>query len=129
MKDIDGASRLIVELARLLIREMQALGKPWKKAFLRSEIADGVQTHKGSFVCGDVVYLFDVLKHKTMFSVVHEIAPRLREASANEEKKFCVALLVVDSNFGYEVQYEYDDVGRWATKLDGGSGIPAGYAT
>ena len=129
MKDIDEASRLVVELARLLIREMQALGKPWKKAFLRSEIVEGVQTHKGSFVCGDVVYLFDVLEHKTMFSGVHEIARRLREASANEEKRFCVALLVVDSNFGYEVQYEYDDVGRWAiSKLDGGSGIPAGYA-
>ena len=129
MKDVDGASRLIVELASLLIREMQATGKPWKKAFLRSEFADGVQTQKGSFVIGEVVYLFDVLKHKAMFSSVHEIARQLREASATEEKRFCVALLVVDSNFNYEVQYEYDDAGRWAiSKLGGGSGIPGGYA-
>jgi hypothetical protein len=129
MKDIDEASRLIVELARLLIREMQAMGKPWKKAFLRSEIADGVQTHNGSFVLGDAVYLFDVLEHKTMLSGVHEIAPQLHEATANEEKRFCVALLMVDSNFNYEVQYEYDDVGRWAiSKLGDGTGIPAGYA-
>ena len=129
MKDIDEASRLVVELASLLIREMQAMGRPWKKAFLRSEIADGVQTQKGSFVLGEVVYLFDVLEHKTMFSSAHEIARQLREASANEEKRFCVALLVVDSNFNYEVQYEYDDAGRWAiSKLGGGSGMPVGYA-
>jgi hypothetical protein len=129
MKDIDGASRLVLELARLLIREMQAMGKPWTKAFLRMEIADGVQTHRGSFLVGDFVHLFNVLEHKTMFSSVHELVPQLREASANDDRRFCVALLIVDSKFNYEVRYEYDDVARWAiSRLDGGSGMPAGYA-
>lgn len=130
MKDIEEASRLVLQLARLLIREMQAMGKPWKKAFLRSEIAEDVHTHSGSFVLGDAAYLFNVFEHKAMFSTVSAIAPQLLEATANGDKRFCVALLIVDADFNYEVKYEYDDAGRWAiSKLGGGSGMPQGYAS
>ena len=129
MKDIDQATRLTVELAKALIREMQAMGAPWKKAFLRAEFGDRVQTYKSSFARDDGAELMDVLKHKPFFAAVREIAPQLREASANGDKQFCVALLIVDSQFNYEVLYEYADPERWAiSKLDGGSGLPVGYA-
>ena len=36
-------------------------------------------------------------------------------------------LLVVDSNYDFELKYEYTELGKWATtKIDGGVGIPAG---
>ena len=129
MKNIDEASRLTVELAKSLIREMQGMGTPWKTAFLRVQFGDGVDTYKGSFVLSDGVQLFDVLKHKPFFASVREIAPQLREASANGDAQFCVALLIVDSNFGCEVKYEYAEPNRWAiSKLGGGTGVPVGYA-
>jgi len=107
---------------------MQAMGKPWQRAFVRIEVGDGQQTCKGSYVLSDDVHIFDVLKHKPMFSDFHNFWPQLREASSNSGKMFCVALLIVDSAFNYEIKYEYDDISRWAiTKLDGASGLPAGY--
>jgi hypothetical protein len=129
MNDIEEATRLTVELAKTLIREMQALGTPWRKAFLRAEIGDGEETYKGSFVLDGGVHLMDVFEHKTFFAEVRELVPQLRDASATGDRRFCVVLLVVDSRFKYELEYEYTDAGRWAiSKLGGGSGIPVGYA-
>lgn len=128
MKDIDEATRLTIELAKLLVRDMQAMGAPWQKAFLRAEFGDGEQSIKGSYALENDVRLFNTLEYKPMFAAVHEIAPRLREASSNAGRKACVALLVVDSNFNYEVKYEYENSERWAiSKLNGESGIPVGY--
>lgn len=129
MNNIDEASHLTMELAKALIREMEAMETPWKTAFLRASSEDGVDTYKGSFILHDGVRLFDVLKHKPFFACVREIIPRLREASANGDSQFRVALLIVDSKFNYEVKYEYVDPDRWAiSKMDGGTGLPVGYA-
>jgi len=128
MNDIEEATRLTVEFAKSLIREMQALGTPWQKAFLRAEFGDGEETYKGSFVLDGGVYLIDVLEHRAFFAAVRELVPQLRDASATGDRRFCVALLVVDSTFDYEVKYEYADSGRWAiSKFGGASGIPVGY--
>jgi hypothetical protein len=128
MENIDEASRLTIELAKALIREMQAMETRWKTAFLRASFEDGVDTYKGSFVLDDGVRLFDVLKHKSFFGTVREMIPRLREASANGDTQFCVALLVVDATFNYEVKYEYADPDLWKiSKLHGGTGLPVGY--
>ena len=129
MNGIEEATRLTVELAKSLIREMQALGTPWQKAFLRAEVGDGEETYKGSFVLDGGVHLIDVFKHKAFFAEVRELVPQLRDASANGDRRFRVALLIVDSAFNYEVKYEYTDSGRWAiSKVGGASGIPVGYA-
>jgi hypothetical protein len=129
MENIDEASRLTIELARALIREMQAMERPWEAAFLRASFEDGVDTYKGSYVLHDGVRLFDVLQHKPFFATVREIIPRLREASANGDARFLVALLVVDSTCNYEVKYEYADPCRWEmSKLHGGNGMPVGHA-
>src|SRR5689334_8099586 len=128
MKNIDEASRLTMELAKSLIREMEAMGIRWNTAFLRAEFREEVETYNGSFVLEDGVHLFDVLEHEPFFAFVREIAPQLRAASANGAVQFCVALLIVDSNFNYEMKYEYADANRWViSKLHGGSGVPVGY--
>jgi hypothetical protein len=128
MKNIDEQTHLTAELAKSLIREMEAMGTRWNTAFLRAQFEDGVDTYNGSFVLDDGVHLFDVLKHKPFFAFVREIAPRLRAASANGDAQFRVALLVVDSGFDYEVKYDYADADRWAiSKLNGGTGMPVGY--
>jgi hypothetical protein len=130
MNNIEEETRLIMELARLLISKMQSMGKPWRKAFLRSEIAEDMCTLKGSFILGDAVYLFDELQHKAMFSTARAIVPQVREASANGGRRFCVALLIVDSDFNYEMKYEYDDANSWEiSKLGGRSGVPQGIGT
>lgn len=78
MKDIEEASRLTIELAKLLIQEMQAMEAPWQKAFLRCEIVDGEQTTKGSYVAGNAVRLFDVLEHKPLMKLLLSSARRLQ---------------------------------------------------
>ena len=129
MNDIEEATRLTIDLARSLIRELQATGTPWEKAFLRAEIDDSVETYKGSIVLADGAQMMDVVAHKAFFAAVREIVPKLRVASANGDRRFCVALLIVDSTFDYEVKYEYIDPGRWAlSRRDGSNGVPAGYA-
>jgi hypothetical protein len=128
MKDIDEATRLTIELAKLLIHEMQAMSLPWKKAFLRLEVHEDRQMAKGSYVLDTGVQLFDVLNHKPMFSAAKDIAPRLRDAMSKDGKKWCIALLTVDSTFNYEIEYEYLNPERWAiSKLGGNNGIPVGY--
>lgn len=128
MKDIDESSPLTIELAKLLIQEMQTMSLPWIKAFLRLDVSDDHQGVKGSYVLENVVKLFDVFKHKRMFAAALDIAPHLRETTSNEGRRFSLALLIVDSKFNYGIKYEYADSQRWATsKLNGNNGIPSGY--
>jgi len=128
MKNIDQSTELTIEWAKLLVGEMQSMGALWKKAFLRAEVGGDYQKSNGSFVLQDEIRLSDVRQHRAMFAATQRIAEQLREATANDGRKFCVALLIVDSEFNYEIQYEYNDSTRWAiTKLEGASGVPAGY--
>ena len=51
---------------------------------------------------------------------------RLRELLAIDNRRFLVFLLTVDSDFEYDIAFEYDNPDRWQiTKLDGGAGVPA----
>lgn len=58
---------------------------------------------------------------------VMHIGAQLRDALANDGKKFRVALFRANSRFSYRMDYEWNDHARWnITKLGGASGRPDG---
>ncbi|WP_197664926.1 hypothetical protein [Acinetobacter venetianus] len=50
-----------------------------------------------------------------------------QELLAAFDKTKGIFLLVIDSNFDYEINFEYHDINRWKiSKLAGGTGVPEG---
>jgi hypothetical protein len=88
MKDMNEASRLTMELAKSLIREMEAMGIRWNTAFLRAGFGEGVKTYNASFVLDDGVRLLDVLKHKPFFAT--RIAVQSRNCTAAAECQLAI---------------------------------------
>jgi hypothetical protein len=71
-----------------------------------------------------LVEIVDVLNHKDCF---HPIIKKGQELIAALGKTEGVFLLIADSNFDYEIKFEYQDMNRWKiSKLGGGSGVPIG---
>ncbi|GAB7126174.1 hypothetical protein JCM19000A_06810 [Silvimonas sp. JCM 19000] len=57
----------------------------------------------------------------------HPIAKKGQDLLAAPGKAEGVFLLVIDSNFDYEIKFEYEDLDRWKiSKLGGGTGVPVG---
>lgn len=51
----------------------------------------------------------------------------LRDAMAKDGKKFVVCLVRANSNFDFQVDFEWRDEGKWnLTKMRGGTGLPEG---
>lgn len=79
---------------------------------------------KGSYVHETGVEIIDVLKHKNFF---HPIAQKGKDPLAALGKTEGVFLLSTDSNFDYEIKFEYQNLERWKiTKMEGGTGMPEG---
>lgn len=130
MENIDEATQITIDLAKLLISTMQSKEIPWHRAFVRFQMADdGHCRCNGSYETSTDVKLFSALSDgKHLYHSVNELGPRLRQTSSNKDQQWCVFLLIVDSDFNYDIKFEYNDIGRWnITKLDGASGIPAGW--
>ena len=127
VKDIDEASAITIEMAKCLVTSMRAMAVEWRTAYVRIQFIPGVQECKGCYVSDSEVQLFDVFKHKPMIASLQALGERLRDATSNNGRQFCVALLEVSSALDYEIHYEWQDASRWRiSKLNGGSGMPEG---
>lgn len=130
MENADIGTEITVELAKLLISEMQAMNVDWKQAFMRMQAAPESVQIKGSFVLPNEIHLFDVFKHRPMIHAFSHKVRALQQATSHQNKVFCVALLIVDSGFNFEVKYEYKNQNRWAiSKMNNASGYPDELAT
>ena len=123
----EHASKLTIELAKTLMSTMQEQFPGWQRAFIRFEASDDHHGCNGSYVTNEGVFLLDVFKLKNLFTKINSLGVELREALTNQNKKFCVFLLSVDSAFDFNFDYEWKDKTKWKiTKVNGASGIPAG---
>lgn len=128
MNNQDEATELTIELAKNLVATMQSTHTSWLRAFVRFRMVEEDNWGcNGSYETPDGVFLLGALKHKQLYDGINELGPRLRDATSNRGKKFCVFLLTVDSKFNFNIDYEYSETERWKiSKLDGASGLPLG---
>jgi len=83
-----------------------------------------VSEAKGSYTHESGTEIIDVTKHKDFF---HPIAQKGKDLLTALGKTEGVFLLAVESNFEYEIKFEYQDMSRWKiSKLGGGTGVPVG---
>jgi hypothetical protein len=129
MNNFNRPSELIVELATAVVAEMRTSYPDWNEAFVRLQAEDGSFEVKCSYVLPTGVQILNVLAHKAFIENAHRIGAELREKLPRANGPFCVGLLRVGADLDYSMQYEYGDPDRWSiSKIDGSSGIPAGYS-
>lgn len=90
MRDANEASQLVIELASVLMKKMQSMEKPWRRAFVRFEMTSSNNWGcNGSYETPVGVMLFDPLNEgRDLFAAVNDLGlgydrppPRLKEKS------------------------------------------------
>jgi len=123
----EKSDKLVIELAKVLISAMQQRVPKWQRAYIRFEASDSHHGAKGSYITDEGIFIFDVFKFNELFRLMKSLGFELREELANEDRRFCLFLLSVDSGFDYNIDFEWNDPSRWAiSKIRGATGIPAG---
>jgi hypothetical protein len=129
MNNFDRPSELIVELAKAVVAEMRTSYPDWNEGFVRMQAADDSFEVKCSYVLPTGTQILNVLVHKAFIEKAQRIGAELRETLPRANGPFYVALLRVGADLDYSMQYEYSDLNRWnISKMNGGTGIPAGYS-
>lgn len=129
MRDADEASGLIIELASKLIKTMQSMQKSWLRAFIRFEMtSSNTWGCNGSYETPVGVVLFNPFSDgRELFAAVNDLGPKLRQAASTPEREILVFLVVVDSDFNYNIHFDSTDADRWKiSKLNSATGIPVG---
>ena len=124
MSDQSKNAALTIEVVKAFAREMSSIDQTWQRAYLRISIDSNSSQTKASYTGASGVKLVNVMAHKPFFHWVNGLACELRDSLESAEP-FKVALVVLSSDFSYDVKYEYKNQNRWLiSKLDGASGIP-----
>ncbi|MBR7776978.1 hypothetical protein [Undibacterium rugosum] len=120
----DQKTVLIVELAKELIEMIQQVAPSWKKVYFRYCHEEFKAGSNGSYVVDSKVLLIDPFKQDDFFRSMNEKSAHLL---ALLEKKQAVLLLVADSDFNYDIKFEYENLDRWRiSKVKGATGVPDG---
>lgn len=120
----EEATPLVVDLAKSFISLIRGIEPDWSKGYLRFCSQGSVAESKASYAHRSGVEIIDVLKYKSFFQ---ETSVKGQELLAALEKSEGLFVLIVDSNFDYEIKFEYSDMEKWwITKMRGGTGIPEG---
>lgn len=123
----EEASRLVVELAKQAIGTVRATSPDWIDVFVRFNADDTQCGWKGSYVNPTGVHIFDVLRLSNESERIRSLGSSLRDALTKDGKKFVVCLVRANSNFQYQINFEWHDGAKWnITKLGGRSGLPEG---
>lgn len=123
--DLDGATPVVMSLAKELITAMQQINPSWERAYWRFVSTDDHYGSNASYSTATEVTLISTVKESKLFDRLNNLGRQLWNAERDPNRKFCVCLLVVTSNFDYEIKFEQRDENRWRiTKLNGKSGLP-----
>ncbi|WP_185658116.1 hypothetical protein [Burkholderia sp. Bp8992] len=124
----DAATERLVELARHVIGYMQAAFPGWSEVYVRFNAPGEAQYGvRASCATAAGVELISAMEHRDFIDGIMRIGPPLRDALANDGRKFRAALFRANARFSYRMDYDWEDAARWnITKLDGKSGRPDG---
>lgn len=123
--DFDGATPLVISLAKELMSAMQRINPGWEHAYWRFVSTDVHFGSNASYSAATEVTLISPFTESQLFEKLNELGRQLWNFERDQRRKFCVCLLVVSSNFDYEIKFEQRDENRWRiTKLGGKSGLP-----
>lgn len=123
-KIANETATLTIEIAKDFMSFMQAVDRRAERAFYRLLSEEFHYGSNASYLAGDEVNLISAMKHRDFFAAMNE---KGRALLASMGKVRGVFLLVIDADFNYELKFEWNDLQRWKiTKLDGGTGVPAG---
>ncbi|WP_130300844.1 MULTISPECIES: hypothetical protein [unclassified Duganella] len=125
--NFDGASPVVISLAKEFIAAMRRINPLWERAYWRFVCADAQYGSNASYSTSSGVTLISTLNEGQLFDNLNDLGRQLWNFESDLSRKFCVCLLVVSSDFDYEIKFEQHDQNKWRiTKLDGKSGIPEG---
>ena len=125
--DFDGATPVVISLAKELITAMQRITPGWERAYWRFVSADDRYGSNASYSEATEVTLISTLRESQLFEKLNNLGRELWNSERDPSRKFRVCLLVVTSDFDYEIKFEQHDENRWRiTKLDGKSELPDG---
>lgn len=124
----DDATERVIELARHVIGYIQSAFPGWNEVYVRFDAPSDIQRGvRASYATAAGIELISTMQHRGLVDGVMRIGAQLRDALANDGKKFRVALFRANSRFSYRMDYEWNDHARWnITKLGGASGRPDG---
>ncbi len=125
----EACSQIVIESAKAYIDFMGSNHANWEKAFFRFNV-NPESDHGGnrSYIVGGNVELLGSLRNREICSALTAALYKLWEELDKEDKGFLVCLLVIDSDFDYNVFFEHEDKAKWEiSQMDGGTGIPNGY--
>ncbi len=120
----EASTESVVKLAKVFLAHLRQKAPDFERAFYRAVVEPQQHGARASYVVGEHVTLLDAVEERALFEEMRETS---WELVGNLGKDRGVLLLVVSKSFEYEIKFDWTDLERWhMTKLDGGTGIPAG---
>ena len=114
-------------MAKSLASGMQAHSQGWSRAFYRLEVSDVAHSSSGSFVTSAGVQVMDAFAFDSLFEELERFGQKLTARVKPADRSFCILLLSINSDFDYNIDFDWLDLDRWRiSKMDGGTGIPEG---
>jgi hypothetical protein len=124
----DQATALVIDLAKHVVGYMQTALPTWQEVYVRIDTpSDSQRGARVSYVDAQGVTVIDVIEHRDLIAGILPIAHQLRDALANNGRKFRVCLFRANAKLDYHIDFEWSDANKWAmTKLRGATGLPIG---
>ncbi|TWB75037.1 hypothetical protein FBZ87_104133 [Nitrospirillum amazonense] len=120
----DAASALVIDLVQEFITFLNSHSPGWIKGYYRFRAEEARHGANASYTTASDVQLIGAVKASPLYAAMNETGSALLRALGKETGVF---LLTVDTGAQYDIRFDWDDLDRWRiTKLDGGTGLPAG---
>lgn len=118
----EESSLIVVELAKEFIELVQGIEPKWTRGFYRFQYEIIRYGGNCSYSSSFETILIDPFDQNLVIKSMNNKALKIIELL---EKERAVLLLIVDSDFNYEIKFEYENLDCWRiTKLNRGTGIP-----
>jgi hypothetical protein len=117
------ASAIVVDLAKGLVEMLNSQHAKWQEGYFRFCLDVSRLGSNGSYVHESGVDLFDPFHGATFFDSMNAKSVELFKVLEKDQGVF---LLKVNSEFQYDIQFDFENLDRWKiSKVGGGNGLPA----
>ncbi|WP_228076504.1 hypothetical protein, partial [Vibrio parahaemolyticus] len=126
MRVMDKESEIVVSIASKFLDFISSSVPEWEEAYLRFNGDSGSTGITSTFLKGGTAHYIDA-DDELEFETMSELTDMFQRLQGHFPFKVC--LLVLKTSKEYKIKYEQNLSDKWAiTKLDGNTGIPAGYS-